>query len=184
MTNSIVVMALNIESGEEFKDIPVLYTGVGKYNAVQKTLEQIHAMKPSMIINLGSAGSNQHAKGSLVCCTSFIQRDMDVTALGFSPYQTPFEECILLDNGIAVEDLPTAVCGSGDSFNTSHTTNDYTVSDMEAYALAKLCMQYNIKFLCIKYISDNADDEADSDWQPSLNFGAQQLRKAYDRYVK
>ena len=35
--------------------------------------------------------------------------------------------------------LPSAVCGSGDSFATRPTDMDCGVVDMEAYALAKVC---------------------------------------------
>jgi hypothetical protein len=38
---------------------------------------------------LSSAGSSEYKTGEVVCCTQFIQRDMDVTPLGFPKYKTP-----------------------------------------------------------------------------------------------
>ena len=45
-----------------------------------------------------------------------------------------------------------------------HISLDYNVVDMEAYALAVVAMQEDIPFLCLKYISDGADDNAAEDW--------------------
>ena len=46
------------------------------------------------------------------------------------------------------------------------------VVDMEAYAIAKVCKLENIEFKCFKYISDNADENADHDWNKNLAKGA------------
>ena len=46
------------------------------------------------------------------------------------------------------------------------------VVDMEAYAIAKVCKMENIEFKCFKYISDNADKNADNDWNKNLAKGA------------
>ena len=43
---------------------------------------------------------------------------------------------------------------------------------MEAYALAKVCKLENIKFRCFKFISDNADETASSDWLLNCEKGA------------
>ena len=43
---------------------------------------------------------------------------------------------------------------------------------MEAYAIAKVCIFENIEFKCFKYISDNADDDANIDWNKNLLLGA------------
>ena len=49
---------------------------------------------------------------------------------------------------------------------------DIDVVDMEAYAIAKVCKFENIEFKCFKYISDNADKNADNDWGKNLAKGA------------
>jgi adenosylhomocysteine nucleosidase len=43
--------------------------------------------------------------------------------------------------------------------------------DMEAYALAKVCKLEGLKFRCFKYISDNADENATSDWTENCKKG-------------
>ena len=47
--------------------------------------------KPKLVINYGT-GSRKIKKKTLVDCTKFIQRDMDVTGLGFMRGETPFED--------------------------------------------------------------------------------------------
>ena len=180
--DSLVVMALPMESQGRFDDIPVLYTGVGKVNAAYHLARIIHTQRPRAVINLGSAGSPVHRAGELVCCTHFIQRDMDVQPLGFSPFQTPFEDHpTILHNGLPVPGLPAYTCGTGDSFAIHADGRDYHVLDMEAYALAKLCHLESIPFTCIKYISDGADGKASADWEQSLKVGAGLLREMYER---
>jgi adenosylhomocysteine nucleosidase len=53
------------------------------------------------------------------------------------------------------------------------------VVDMEAYAIAKVCLLENIEFKCFKYISDNANDNANIDWNENLELGA----KAFQIYM-
>ena len=54
------------------------------------------------------------------------------------------------------------------------------VVDMEAYAIAKVCKLENIEFKCFKYISDNADKNANNDWKANLALGV----KAFAQLIK
>ena len=90
MPNVVVVMALPAESAGVFEAarVPVLYCGVGKLNAAialtRELRRYVHESRPPpLVVNFGSAGSRTHAAGTLVSCHEFVQRDMDVTALGF-----------------------------------------------------------------------------------------------------
>ncbi|MBT4207059.1 5'-methylthioadenosine/S-adenosylhomocysteine nucleosidase [Candidatus Woesearchaeota archaeon] len=187
----LIVCALEIETQEElndfepFSDDPVwevLYTGVGKVNATGQLTERLHRSHlhylpemPKLVINYGTAGSRKIKKGQLVDCTKFIQRDMDVTGLGFMRGQTPFEDNIpiILDYD-HVEFNPIgrrATCGSGDNFVEDRTNYYGEVVDMEAYALAKVCYHYNVPFISFKYITDGADEQAHEDWEKNLADG-------------
>jgi adenosylhomocysteine nucleosidase len=44
--------------------------------------------------------------------------------------------------------------------------------DMEAYALAKVCLHEQIPFACVKYITDGADGAASCDWENNLKDAA------------
>lgn len=176
--NPLYVFALQIEAATEFTDVDTVFTGVGKLHSAFNLMKRIHQKKPGLIINLGSAGSNTFSRGEVVCCTRFVQRDMDVTALGFEKYQTPFsDEPVILDYGYQLSSLPQGTCGSGDTFEVDHRVTQYDVIDMEAYTLAWLAKQEQIPFLCLKYISDGADGKAAEHWQVAVQHAAHALKK-------
>lgn len=180
--NALYVFALKQEAGNVFRNVPKIYTGVGKINAAIRLTEALITVKPSIIINLGSAGSPTYARQAIVCCTKFIQRDMDVTPLGFKKYATPFsKQGPILEYGLKVNNLPEGICGTGDNFETAHRTNDYNVLDMEAYALALVAKKNKIPFLCLKYISDGADGKAKDDWPVMVKYAAKALKTTLDR---
>ena len=151
---------------KDLPDLQIHYTGVGKINASIKTLEVIKDYSPTQIINYGTAGSlNKNLKG-LVEVTRFFQRDMDATPLGFEIGQTPFDEISEINLGSAG-----CSCGTGDSFVTQIPKLKTDIVDMEAYAIAKICYLNDLKFRCFKYISDNADEDANDDWIKNVSEG-------------
>ena len=157
--------ALESEAAKLFDNFPFIICGIGKVNATYHLMKAIQKRKPSLIINLGSAGSNHFHKGDVVCCHQFVQRDMDVRGLGFEQYETPLSGIPpILNYGLSYENLPNGICGTGDSFEMEHAESIYNVVDMEAYALALVAKKEEIPFLCLKYISDGADDNAAEDW--------------------
>ncbi len=177
--NSLLIFALEAEAHNEFNDHNKLFTGVGKINAAYGLMNHIHDHgKPDLLINLGTAGSATINAGAVVQCTKFIQRDMDVTPLGFAKYETPFsnQPPILDLNTSYTFTLPQAICGTGDHFDTAHNGADYDVVDMEAFALAFIARKENIPFLCLKYISDGADGTAHKDWEHALEAGAKAMK--------
>ncbi len=178
LKDALFVFALESEAAEEFTDYTTLITGIGKVSAAYALTKYIAQHKPAMIINLGSAGSNTFSKGTIVCCTKFIQRDMDVRGLGFQLYETPLSGIApVLEYGVQIEGLPQGICGTGDSFEMNHDVTDYTVVEMEAYPLALIAQKENIPFLCLKYISDGADGSAADDWNELVHKAAVAFRE-------
>ena len=95
MNNPLVVCALKDEFSIKGSNYDLLYTGVGKVNAtIHLTEYLLKKGRPEYIVNYGTAGSKKVKVGSLVDCTKFVQRDMDVSGLGFEKYETPFEDDI------------------------------------------------------------------------------------------
>lgn len=159
------VFALESEAAEVFENYNKLITGIGKVNAAYELTKAISQKRPSLIVNLGSAGSNHFQKGEVICCTQFVQRDMDVRGLGYEQYETPLSGIPpVFEYGLKMPNLPLGICGSGDNFEMGHSETIYDLVDMESYALAMIAMKEQISFLCLKYISDGADDNAADDW--------------------
>ena len=176
LPDPLLVMALPIESQGVFEQagVAVLYTGIGKINAThaltRRLAEYRHAGRTlPLVINFGTTGSHCFDTGTIVACHQFIQRDMDVTGLGFELGVTPFEDLpALLEFPAVFTALPNARCGSGDGFVTGGLTASCDVIDMEGYALAKVCRLENARFACAKYVTDGADHSAGDDWQSNL----------------
>lgn len=179
--NPLYVFALESEALNLFDDKNLLFVGVGKINATYQLTKKIVQARPSIIINLGSAGSSLHPRGSVVCCTQFIQRDMDVRMLGYELYETPSHNSNkILEYGLSIEGLEKGICGTGDNFETNLSTTDYNVVDMEAYSLAYIAQQEQIPFLCLKYISDGANNDAPLEWFETVKLSANALKKTLE----
>ena len=191
---TLIVCALKRETqGQLDDDYDVIYTGVGKINAtfhLHSKLGQIYdsyQVLPKLVINYGTAGSRELPIGELVDCTKFIQRDMNVSGMGFHRGQTPFEDIeIVLDSNSEFNPIGKHyVCGTGDNFVDDVPLEAYTfgdnwmcdVVDMEAYALAKVCYHYDISFISFKYITDNADEHSVGDWEDNLGKGIVEFKE-------
>lgn len=191
--NVLVVFALEQEARDQFEEYNYVFTGVGKVNATYSLMDammQWYGEKdewPELVINLGSAGSSHFPAGSIVNPTRFIQHDMDVTPLGFKSYETPFEQGIpvTLDHGMRLPEWPDAIIATGDHFVTKGMENaPWQLVDMEAYALAKVCLREQVPFACLKYISDGADGKAADTWEHVLDDCARKLGAALPQAIK
>jgi adenosylhomocysteine nucleosidase len=196
--NILIVSALDVETQgqlEDWKPHNLLITGVGKVNATHHLTKRLQVdgsinydARINLVINYGTAGSRKVKKKTLVDCTKFIQRDMDVTGLGFMRGETPFED----KPPITIESISDfnpigrkATCGSGDNFVEDRTQYYGEVVDMEAYALAKVCHIYNVPFISFKYITDGADEQAHEDWEANLADGIIEFKeKVLDKLPK
>jgi adenosylhomocysteine nucleosidase len=188
----LVAMALAAEGAGRFEaaGIAVLYTGVGKVNAaiaLTRTLERYrHAERAlPLVVNFGTAGSLRHAPQTLVACRRFVDRDMDVTALGFAHGTTPFDALPpMLEFAPCFPALTDAICGSGDSFSTAAPRGPpVDVIDMEGYALAKACRIAGAEFACAKYVSDAANQDAARHWQENVAGAAERFVELYRELV-
>lgn len=178
-----LIMAIPDESQNLFEQagVEVHYSGIGKINAAFKAFEVIQNTGCRTLLNLGSAGSHHFDAHCLVEVSSFVQRDMDVSPLGFPIGVTPLDQDIPAD--ILLEchfpDLPKGICGTGDSFETALPKIPCDLVDMEGYALAKVCKKLGVRLISVKYISDGANDTAHLDWQENLLLGAHKLLELY-----
>ena len=191
-TSPLVVMALEIESQGLFAErgVPVLFTGLGKVNAAYRLARALcehraaHGALPR-VVNFGTVGSPTLSAGSVVACRRFVQRDMDVSGLGFEIGTTPFEDVpSTLEFAPLFLELPEGVCGTGDRFETGKPLVACDVIDMEAYALAKVCHLEGAEFGAVKFVTDGADGNAGVDWQANLPRAARAFVEHYARLIQ
>ena len=190
----LIVCALEQETQGQLNDYDpdVIYTGVGKVNATYELTTYLDSFGEYMpyktVINYGTAGSRKIKKKTLVDCTKFIQRDMDVTGLGFMRGETPFEQdppFIIQQQNIKFNPIGrNATCGTGDNFAEDKSQYYGEVVDMEAYALAKVCYLYDVPFISFKYITDGADEQAHEDWEANLADGIEVFKEKILKELK
>lgn len=163
----------------------VLYTGVGKVNAAANLARRLAELRcsgetPSRVLNLGTAGSRSVRAHTLVACNRFSQRDMDVRGLGFERGVTPFDSApAMLEFPPSLTALPQLHCSTADSFATDLHEVDGDVVDMEAFALARVCVAERVPFGCAKYITDGADSDSAVHWEAALDAAAHRFALLY-----
>ena len=183
MSDLALIMALPNESKGLFEQagVQVHYSGIGKVNAAFKAFDVIQKTGCKTLLNLGSAGSSQFDAHALVEVSTFVQRDMDVSPLGFAVGVTPMDD----DHPAEIHleayfpHLEKGICGTGDSFETGIPKVPCDLVDMEGYAIATVCKKLGVRLISVKYITDGANDTAHLDWEENLLLGAQKLLKLY-----
>jgi adenosylhomocysteine nucleosidase len=176
----LIVMALPQESRGllEGTNVEILYTGVGKVNAAAGLARRLAEMRCTgdgqpLVVNLGTAGSRTIPAHTLVACNRFAQRDMDVSGMGLPPGVTPFDSTPpIIEFPIVFPDLPQVLCSTADSFATQRHEINGDVVDMEAFALARVCLAENARFACAKYVTDGADSDSAAHWEAALDNAA------------
>ena len=157
----------------------ILFTGVGKINATHvltRYLERHPEIKT--VINYGTCGgAYKVTPGTLVKATTFVQGDMDCgEKLSKGPGITFGDDEAI--SGIIDYGTDGLICRTQDQFIENFEAldlfehliagNKFNIVDMEAYALAKVCHNYDIPFISFKYITDGADEQAHEDWEKNL----------------
>lgn len=185
---TVIVTALEMEL-PTLATGPMIFTGVGKVCAAT-ALAKYLAQHPSIrrVINYGTAGGIKNVtKGKLYPVNRFVESDFRSCSVSL-PHSDIIEFNTWMDG---VEHL---CCSTQDHFVTDPTElNDVpfghmvNLVDMESYALAYVCEQFGVEFHCYKYISDDADDTAASEWIENVSSGEEQfieLLLTHYRYVR
>ena len=163
MSSTAIVCALEEELPPEenpYSD-ETFYSGIGKINACILACNLVikdNFYRPGptkLIINFGTAGSCNPDISGLVECGTFIDRD---DSFKFN------------SNHKVVTDANLHTISTGDNFATGKTKGCDLV-DMEAYAIARVCELYNIKFKCFKYITDYTNESSYEDWKGNISDG-------------
>lgn len=187
----LIVMALPQESHGllESAGVDLLYTGVGKVNAAAALARRLAEIRcagdvPPLVVNMGTAGSRTLPAHSLVACNRFQQRDMDVSGLGFAPGVTPFDDTPAIIEFPPLLPLPTqGLCSTADSFATHLHEVGGDVVDMEAFALARVCVAERAPFACVKYVTDGADVDSAAHWEAALDAASRAFERVYREWL-
>jgi adenosylhomocysteine nucleosidase len=171
--NKVIFVALEEEFPRKFvpKGYNIIYTGIGKINAASAAARYLtYNPHVETVYNYGTAGAGDDSvAGELLGVYSFIERDMDITALGIDKFTTEKGQ----DPYLYTSNKNTSIiCGTGDSF--ARPMDPYHIVDMEGYALVRACDWFGIpEFYSYKYISDTDNDSDPAKaWKTNVSKGA------------
>ena len=148
----------------------VFFTGVGKVNAAVTAATLIERHKPKRVFNFGTAGGITTTHGGIYKCTEFSQRDVVLGGCVTGPQAEELHRPIILGtDGYEIS--------TGDNFVTDTYSINADLVDMEAFAIARACNNAGVEFICYKYISDMADDNAADHFTDHVHKGEELYRQ-------
>jgi adenosylhomocysteine nucleosidase len=136
--------------------VEVIYSGAGKVNASSAATLALLVLRPSLLINYGTAGRINETLSGLVEVAHVVQRDMMAMPLvprGRTPYSSNLDK---LSSGFG-----NVTCGTGDNFVASGDPwlgeNNVDIVDMELFAIAHVCQRHTIPWRAFKFVAGDAD---------------------------
>lgn len=161
------VIPINLKNSE----VKYIITGVGKTRAAMKLTEAICLQRPDLVLNIGTSGSLDHGVGEVFVCNRFIDRDYQLVTLPGIEYELDFSSLPEIKAIMQKWDISpyfVGTCNTGDGFVTEADSVNGNVVDMEAFALATVCKEFNIPFLAVKYITDIIGHNSVKHWEDKL----------------
>lgn len=173
--DNLIFIAMQEEAPSFVGKPGVFFTGVGKVNAAIVAATMIERYKPKRVFNFGTAGGITTTHGGIYKCTTFTQRDVILGGCITGPQAEVLHKPIVIgDNG--------CVLSTGDNFVTDTYNINADLVDMEAYAIAKACVTAKVKFICYKYISDMANEDAPDHFVDHVHKGEDYYTRVLQRY--
>lgn len=184
------VMAAEQEYGPHLRArFRPLITGVGPVEAGVSVASALAVLAgagqgPDLVVSLGSAGSARLEQCGVYQAHSVAYRDMDATALGFAPGQTPFLDLppvVMLDRQLP--GIPAASLSTGANIvsGAAYARIAQDMVDMETFAVLRACQRAGLPLVALRGISDGATEvQAVSDWTEYLHVIDERLAQAVD----
>ncbi|MCC4831234.1 MULTISPECIES: 5'-methylthioadenosine/adenosylhomocysteine nucleosidase [unclassified Shewanella] len=189
MTNPVHSTVAGIEFVEgqlSGQDVVVTRSGIGKVAASIATTLVINNFNVDAVINTGSAGGfvDSLSIGDIVISSEVRHHDVDVTAFGYEIGQMASQPAAFIPDAKLVEAAKAAISSlgeaqviegliaTGDSFicdpeRTKIMLNNFptmAACEMEAAAIAQVCHQFEVPFVVIRSLSDNANNDSAVDF--------------------
>jgi len=158
-------------------DLPVLITGLGKVQAAVSVTRALSTARPSLIVNLGTAGALRDGLGGVYEIATVIQHDFDgaaIRALVKRDYGLPI--------GLDSSGSAGTVLATGDQFIADSAVRDALACradlvDMEGYAVAWAARSAGVPVRLVKLVSDDAAESAGRTWAESVGEHARTLAR-------
>jgi len=171
------------------KEVVVVKSNVGKVNSARVCQILIDNFKPSLVINVGTAGSvdNRLEIGDIVVADKLVQYDFDVT-----PFGRKLGEIENIGEFISVDEKllslfknlnATIGCiASGDKFIINNEEKDNVRNvfnalciEMEGASIAQVCYLDSIPFLVVRSITDKKDGSSKVEFETFLESSSKKV---------
>jgi adenosylhomocysteine nucleosidase len=173
----LLVVALEIEAQRlHVHRFPILVTGLGKVNAATSLAVALARVRPSLVVNLGTAGSLRPGLVGPHEVTTVRQHDLDSAAIEHLTGVWPGLD-LRTD---APDGTPPVVLSTGDRFvadpeQAAALAQLSALVDMEGYSVARVAAAFGVPVRLIKTVSDGANEDAVLDWQGTVEACAVEL---------
>lgn len=184
----------------ENEHIVLALAGIGKIQACFATTYIFAHYEVEKVINIGIAGSllwNKASIGDVFLVGKISQHDMylpfDGAHLDYAKKEIVFGKNYSLDKNFSFQVKENAYCLTWDQFiddaqKVQKLWEIYgaDVIEMEAFAIASVVREYGAldRFICIKAISDGADNEAQDAHMGNLDFAMQNSLQVLESILK
>ncbi len=195
-------------------DVVLVRSRIGKVNAASATTLLLREYRPRYVINTGSAGGllNQIQRfGDVLIPDRLAHHDVDVTAFGYRPGQIPGQEADYPAHPLLVEKAEEAMENllkegifppgtrhhrgllvSGDSFiadpekaaRIRKTFPNAVAVEMEAAAIAQVCVNFEVPFVVTRALSDIAGVESPMSFAEFLPIAATRSAALVERLIQ
>lgn len=152
--------------------------GVGKVNAAMATQLLLDRCHPTLVLNAGCAGAfDPLPVGTVVAARHCVQHDVDTTLAGDpAGFVSTVERVEFPCHPLSPPGAVAGVVATGDWFGRDfdragaiRDTYGATVCDMEACAVAQVCLRNAVPFAALKAVSDHLLSPAqDVEYQENL----------------
>lgn len=185
-------------------DVVAATCGIGKVFAGMCAQTMILTYEPDLIINVGVAGSLTPKLniGDIAVASSVVQHDMDTTPLGdpvgllsgIGEVYLPCDEGTVQMMEACADALQfhheTGVIATGDVFmqdgprkkNVAETFSAIAC-EMEGGGIGQVCYVNGVDFCILRAISDNGDENAQDEYDMSLDMAADRATQVMDRFL-
>lgn len=173
--------------------------GIGKVNAAMATCAVIMNCHADAIFNIGlSGGIHNVSRSDIILGKTYIEADFDLSPLGKKIGEKPGQEYIYKADGILMDkfkeiypNIKSGNFGCGDFFlsdekrkNLYKERFNLNAFDMETGAIAAVCYKYDVPFISMRKISDDASDGSASQYVGMNELAQQDLSSLLINAVK
>jgi adenosylhomocysteine nucleosidase len=167
----LLVVALDLEAGEMGDRLPLLITGVGKVRAAIAVADVLARARPSVVVNIGTAGGLRRGLDGIHEIGTVMQHDFADEAIQRTTGES-FGPPIVLGHGLTLATGDVFVQGGPTRDDLEHRAD---LVDMEGYAVAAAARAADVPVRLVKLVSDEADEHALTSWVDSVRDHARTL---------